>query len=222
MKPTAYGVVTDILLACLPIVVVWKVQIPVKTKVAVCGLMALGLTATGFGIARAASLGLKVNDLSWTYCIAAIWSNLELYLGIIAANLALARSMFLYFREGSKALASRVTHSGSRSHPGLSQGGNNFSRKGYINQSSTNDRSGNDMKLSSMGGPGFGQGNEVDIRRGSYGTNASDRPFYGTDGIKKTMDFYIDEGHSSNSDNADERSPPAHYGGASQSRNEHV
>lgn len=27
----------------LPLIVVWKVRIPVKTKIAVCGLMGLGL-----------------------------------------------------------------------------------------------------------------------------------------------------------------------------------
>jgi hypothetical protein len=31
------------------------------------------------------------------YCIAAIWSNMELFLGIIAANLTLSRAVYLYF-----------------------------------------------------------------------------------------------------------------------------
>ncbi|KAF6524907.1 hypothetical protein HZS61_010702 [Fusarium oxysporum f. sp. conglutinans] len=63
--------------------------------------MSLGLVATGFGIARAASLGVVTSDLSWVYAITAIWSNLELYLGIVGANLALSRSIFAYFfREG--------------------------------------------------------------------------------------------------------------------------
>ncbi|KAF5534570.1 integral membrane protein [Fusarium napiforme] len=57
--------------------------------------------ATGFGIARATSLGVVTSDLSWVYAITAIWSNLELYLGIVGANLALSRSIFAYFfREG--------------------------------------------------------------------------------------------------------------------------
>ncbi|KAF5965245.1 integral membrane protein [Fusarium coicis] len=50
------------------------------------------------------------NKLGWVaqillfarvYAITAIWSNLELYLGIVGANLALSRSIFAYFfREG--------------------------------------------------------------------------------------------------------------------------
>lgn len=34
------------------------------------------------------------------YAIAAIWSNLELYLGVIGANLALSRQIYLYFFRG--------------------------------------------------------------------------------------------------------------------------
>ncbi|KAJ0303801.1 hypothetical protein COL516b_006240 [Colletotrichum fioriniae] len=37
------------------------------------------------------------------YCIAGIWSNLELFLGIIAANLALSRSIYVHFFSNSNA-----------------------------------------------------------------------------------------------------------------------
>lgn len=47
---------------------------------------------------RARSLGLKTSDLSWAYSIAAVWGNVELGLGITAANLVLARSYATYFR----------------------------------------------------------------------------------------------------------------------------
>lgn len=76
--------------------------------------MSLGMIATGFGIARAASLGIVTSDLSCelinclhmelntdktlgVYAITAIWSNLELYLGIVGANLALGRSIWAHF-----------------------------------------------------------------------------------------------------------------------------
>ncbi|RDL41219.1 Integral membrane protein [Venustampulla echinocandica] len=92
-----YSVLTDLFLSLLPPFVVWKVRIPLRTKLSVSGLMGLGLLATGFGIARAASLGIQTSDLSWAYCIAGIWSNLELFLGIIAANVALSHSIYVYF-----------------------------------------------------------------------------------------------------------------------------
>lgn len=108
---------TDLLLSLLPAHIVWRLQMPLGKKLLVSGLMALGLVATGFGIARAASLGIATDDLTCKctasdntfvrqtdfrsagdYCIVAIWSNLELFLAITAANLALARSMFFYLR----------------------------------------------------------------------------------------------------------------------------
>ncbi|UKZ91484.1 uncharacterized protein TrAFT101_006461 [Trichoderma asperellum] len=64
----------------------------------------------GFGVARAASLGLVTVDLSWDYAISAIWSNLELFLGIIAANIAISRSVYAFFRE-DKAAASLTGYS---------------------------------------------------------------------------------------------------------------
>lgn len=59
-----------------------------------------------------------------TYCFAAIWSDVELYLGIIATNLALSLSIYNFFRYGQA------------SHPGWSQSSNSkyLSRTGYINE----------------------------------------------------------------------------------------
>ncbi|ESU09574.1 hypothetical protein FGSG_03627 [Fusarium graminearum PH-1] len=75
-------------------------------------------SATGFGIGRASSLGVVTSDLSWVYAITAIWSNLELYLGIVGANLALGRSMYGYFfkeRDHSKVGSSYGYGNGPRS-----------------------------------------------------------------------------------------------------------
>lgn len=98
----AYSVVTDLICALLPIVVLWKVKITLKTKIGVCGLMSLGLIATAVAIVRASSLGIKTADLSYDYCIAAIWANTELHLGIIATNLALTRMVWAFFVGGAK------------------------------------------------------------------------------------------------------------------------
>ncbi|KAH7174643.1 uncharacterized protein B0J16DRAFT_348916 [Fusarium flagelliforme] len=93
----AYSIVTDLLCSLLPVFVIWSVKLPMTTKLSVWALMSLGLIATGFGIARAASLGVITSDLSYIYAVTAIWSNLELYLGIVGANLALGRSIYGYF-----------------------------------------------------------------------------------------------------------------------------
>jgi hypothetical protein len=90
-------VITDLICALLPIVVLWRVKISFKAKFGVCGLMSLGLIATAVAIIRASSLGIKTADLSYDYCIAAIWANTELHLGIIATNLALSRMIWALF-----------------------------------------------------------------------------------------------------------------------------
>lgn len=56
------------------------------------------LSATICAILRARSLGLKTNDLSWDYAIAAIWGNVELGVGAIAAIMVLLRSYITFFR----------------------------------------------------------------------------------------------------------------------------
>ncbi len=60
----AYGVIVDFMLSALPANIIWHLQMPTKKKLLVSGLMSLGLVATGFGIARAASLGISNEDLT--------------------------------------------------------------------------------------------------------------------------------------------------------------
>ncbi|KAF4552245.1 Hypothetical protein D9617_10g072260 [Elsinoe fawcettii] len=80
----AYNIVIDLLCTSLPMIAVRGLQIAKTKKLLVCGLVALGLIAW--------SLSLNLRDLSWSYCIAAIWSNCELHVSIIASNLTSAPS----------------------------------------------------------------------------------------------------------------------------------
>ncbi|KAK3939752.1 hypothetical protein QBC46DRAFT_364621 [Diplogelasinospora grovesii] len=105
-----FSILTDLLCSFLPLVVIWTLTIPLKTKAAVWALTSLGLLATGFGVARAGSLSLTTDDMSWTYCTAAIWSNVELFIGIIAANMALTRSLWRFLRHGTKWDDPRTMH----------------------------------------------------------------------------------------------------------------
>ncbi|KAH7110103.1 hypothetical protein B0J11DRAFT_208068 [Dendryphion nanum] len=125
----AYSVVTDLICALLPVIVLWNIKISLKTKIGVCVLMSLGLIATATAIVRASSLGIKTADLTYDYCIAAIWANTELHLGIIATNLALGRMIWSYFIRGDKnASTSNTARYGTGSN--LSK-----SRHGYVKSS---------------------------------------------------------------------------------------
>ncbi|KAF4816111.1 hypothetical protein CGCSCA5_v006824 [Colletotrichum siamense] len=112
----AHSVLTDLILSFIPLTLIWKVNIPPQKKLLVMCLMSLGLVASAFGITRAAFLGVSNDDLSWTFCIVAIWSNLELFLGIVAANLALSRAVYLdlhgFWEQDVKTLGSIVRGQG--------------------------------------------------------------------------------------------------------------
>ena len=106
-----YSVMTDLVCALLPVAVLWKVRISLGTKIGVSGLMSLGLIATAVAIVRASSLGLKTADLSYDYCIAAIWANTELHIGIIATNLALSRMIWsVFWRSGGTTSSSQTPY----------------------------------------------------------------------------------------------------------------
>jgi hypothetical protein len=75
--------------------------------------MALGLIATAVAIVRASSLGIKTADLSYDYCLAAIWANTELHLGIIATNLALSRMIWGCFVNEATSLVSNTQRYGT-------------------------------------------------------------------------------------------------------------
>ncbi|KAF3349321.1 hypothetical protein HYQ45_008521 [Verticillium longisporum] len=164
----SYSVLTDLLCSLLPLVVVWKVQIPFKTKVSVCCLMGLGLIATGFGIVRASSLGLVTSDLSWVYARTAIYSNAELYLGIIAANTALSRQVYVHVF-GEKETSSNPSYTP-----------NSHSRTGYL--------------ASKLRGDNVGRP-ETYVQAGRRGSNAksdhSDIPL--EPGIQKRTEVWISE-----------------------------
>ncbi|KAF2226424.1 hypothetical protein BDZ85DRAFT_229780 [Elsinoe ampelina] len=88
----AYNIVIDLLCTSLPMIAVRGLQIARTKKLLVCGLVGLGLIASGCACGRAWSLSLNLKDLSWSYCIAAMWSNCELHVSIIASNLTSAPS----------------------------------------------------------------------------------------------------------------------------------
>lgn len=98
-------------------------------------------SSTIFAGVRASSLGLAVSDLSWVYCWAAIWGNIELGFGILGAvsrilatasffprkkiqltklssqNLALSRTYWDFFKRGLDTIASKTRSTGNKTGP---------------------------------------------------------------------------------------------------------
>lgn len=169
----AYSVITDLACTLLPIVVVWKVNIVFKLKLAICGLMSLGLIATACAVVRGVSLGLVTTDLSWEYCTAAIWGNTELHLGITATNLSLSRSIYAYFageNPPSLGVQQRTPYS--------SKPRDRRSGQGWTNVTNINSASKNAVLETAISG-----------RRGSEAVSVESDIHLGA--IKKTTEFHI-------------------------------
>ncbi|RYO88295.1 hypothetical protein DL766_003455 [Monosporascus sp. MC13-8B] len=86
---TSLGCSIILLSECKPISAYW-------TGVGVCWDVRIRIYWIYVTIWRAMSLGIQTTDLSYVFARVAIWSNLELFLGIIAANLALTRQIYVY------------------------------------------------------------------------------------------------------------------------------
>ncbi|PSS14843.1 hypothetical protein M430DRAFT_20165 [Amorphotheca resinae ATCC 22711] len=142
-----YSILTDLICSLLPVLVLINLKIALPVKVLLCGLMSLGLVATGCAIARVSSLGPSRTDLSYRYAITAIWSNAELDIGIIAANAACGRSVYRYLRSGC---ASEWDSKGERQTP---SGSGNLSSQLSLtltnNTLSTANRANNDIEIAS-------------------------------------------------------------------------
>ncbi|KAK7446601.1 hypothetical protein Landi51_07548 [Colletotrichum acutatum] len=177
---TNFGVIIILLAECDPVEAYWTGNgVCWDAKIRIYSIyLTISHSATGFGIARAASLGLVTNDLSLT----AIWSNLELYLGIIAGNLALSRSLWFYFF-GEKQLPS--------SHPSAYGNSSHRSRTAYNNGSRLHgDNGGNtDTFIRSERRPSLSKSDHSDI------------PL--EPGIQKRTEFWILEEDVDSSDNHD-------------------
>ncbi|RYP20250.1 hypothetical protein DL767_009496 [Monosporascus sp. MG133] len=120
----SYSLLTDLICSLLPLVVVWRHPV-------VRYLVADSSSATGFGVGRALALGIQTADLSYVFAKVAIWSNLELFLGIIAANLALTRQIYVYFFSRQDLQSNKLTTYGAGSgHIGSSNPSN--ARSGFF------------------------------------------------------------------------------------------
>ena len=94
----AYSIFSDIVCTLLPVFILWNVQISLRLKFAVWGLMSLGLLATICAAVRASLSGNDTDtDLTYSLAFISIWASLEMNYGVTAANLALSRYMWIFF-----------------------------------------------------------------------------------------------------------------------------
>lgn len=94
------SVVTDFIGAAFPVVLLWKVDIPLRRKVGLCLLMGLGVVTAGITIVRTAlSWQVKVEDSTWVGVGNAFARIFEINLGIIAACIPLMKPLLRSVRQ---------------------------------------------------------------------------------------------------------------------------
>ncbi|KAJ5886946.1 uncharacterized protein N7473_009620 [Penicillium subrubescens] len=92
----------DFTLGILPVFLVWNLQMNVRTKAALAGILGMGCVASAAVIVRIPYLhDYKDADFLYATSNISIWSNVEASLGIIAGSLVTLRPLFRWFRDPS-------------------------------------------------------------------------------------------------------------------------
>ncbi|KAL6717791.1 hypothetical protein ACLMJK_003876 [Lecanora helva] len=93
------SIVSDLILAILPIYFLRNLQISFRTKVGLCALMGLGvITAVCCTVRTALSGSMLDADLSWAITTNVGWRLPEVNIGIVCANAPILRSLYLFFQ----------------------------------------------------------------------------------------------------------------------------
>ncbi|KAL8341817.1 hypothetical protein RB598_003651 [Gaeumannomyces tritici] len=118
------GIATDFIFAVLPIPMLWNVQLNWRVKLAIMGILSLGLFTTVAGIVKTmfiANLG-KEGDFMWDSVDITIWYTTEIAVAIIAGSIPSLKPLF------KKILAS--TWARRYAYGGSGYGANSKSRGG--------------------------------------------------------------------------------------------
>ena len=125
----AVDVVTDLVCAGIPVLVIHRLQMSSRTKIALCVLMGLGIFTAGCAVAKAITLrGVFADDYTFGFTKPATWAAVEQFLGIIIASVPALRPLLSSFRDEPH------SHFGIRKYIhvlwGSRDGSSGFSKKG--------------------------------------------------------------------------------------------
>ncbi|KAE8376097.1 hypothetical protein BDV26DRAFT_266391 [Aspergillus bertholletiae] len=96
----AFNILTDLVIVGLPIPIVTKLHLPTKSKIALCGMFAMGIFVCITSILRITTLDIATSylDITWNSIGSSMWTVIESNLGIICACLpALHRPLVFAF-----------------------------------------------------------------------------------------------------------------------------
>ncbi|KAJ5281523.1 integral membrane protein [Penicillium angulare] len=103
---SAWNVMADLILAALPIPIIWRTSLTLKQRIATCTLLGLGPVAAACGLVKIQFLaGLTDrSDLTWQTYNLYVWSGSELFVIIICGCIPPMRPIFTHFFGREKTL----------------------------------------------------------------------------------------------------------------------
>ena len=108
---SAIDIATDLLCAAIPVLVIHRLQMTFRTKVALCVLMGLGVLTAGCAVAKAITLrGVSADDYTFGFTRPATWAAVEQFVGIIIASIPALRPLLSSFLERSHSRSSIWRH----------------------------------------------------------------------------------------------------------------
>lgn len=91
------NVATDCAILTLPIPYIWRLSLQQARKIQLMAVFMTGSAVIAFGIIRAVNVGsASPDDQSWSDVPAAMWSVLEICVGVVSANLPCLRPLFFW------------------------------------------------------------------------------------------------------------------------------
>ncbi|KAK7513601.1 phosphatidylserine decarboxylase [Phyllosticta citriasiana] len=115
MFNSVVNILTDILFATLPIPLIMKLKVNLRTRLTLSFILSLGFFASAAAIVKAVSQWKVLEESDWTvHDSFNVWNDIELNTGIIAASLPSLKPLFNWALQTARA----ITSSGGRTNNG--------------------------------------------------------------------------------------------------------
>ncbi|KAJ5674916.1 uncharacterized protein N7477_004850, partial [Penicillium maclennaniae] len=88
------NLITDLMVMALPIPHIWKLQLSLSKKIALCGVFSVGLLVSIISIIRLKSLmDIDFSDITYSVQMGVMWTTIEPELAIICANMPFLKTI---------------------------------------------------------------------------------------------------------------------------------
>ncbi|KAF3909220.1 hypothetical protein ABW20_dc0103215 [Dactylellina cionopaga] len=122
-------IITDVMVLLLPVPVIWKLKLPIRSRLGVIGIFSLGLFACIASVNRiilaSEVTSSNIGDITYTNAIngSGVWSLLEVNIGIIASCVPAIKALFVNSSDRAGTNVSRTNQSGRSGRSGGASGG---------------------------------------------------------------------------------------------------